>query len=1172
MLVRDIVERSSGSSSQPLPPQPSSSSSGFPTVQHRSLRPKPVSAFARAKKEEETRKAGGRVLGEGRIVESIPVVQFAAGRNEVEEVRKSVEAENARRVEDMGEEERQEEARELKERFGVGVVDVLRRRREARNARTEGPSTSRSEAIRILDDPHRLLDEVSADNARKVEQMNDQEREEEKQELEERFGNGLAEMFRKRRESKLGRGSETTVTSEANLIPTAPVDPLPIPPRQPSDTSLPSLIDDNPSPSLSAMHQKYFPDQVPETAKLEWLTPPAGSTSPVDTAPRFDLSGRELSSAAMADLPSHLGLHHHGASPDLAGYKLEDILHLCRSTVTSQRITMMGVLAKIISGEKDLTSEGKEEAFKLKIVEMGIDLGVEVLLGSLKGLGIVRAGIDLLFEALGGSSWDWIEHFDNGCELAPRKFQPDSAHLEAVPFEDLIPRLTHLFSSEILSARSTRQLLLIVHRAALYSQEAAETICPLLPIIIRHHVLLQPWPRDPASPPSREALSLLNTVVISSRPCAEALLQQNVVEPLLKFLVVSTWTSALPLSVDVLRIFYALGKYGLLSSTATSAGEVWRGLGRWVSNHITSTRFEETEVVRAYFDCLGIWTICAIDPHRTTPEHDLTWAQMSAMRWVDEALSAVMALVHNDDPNHLLPSVLGFLVVWIEGAEINGVNRGEREKKEVYQGLSEATLPARIDIHTPNDDLLAYVRLARLSPEGSKEEWSIDRGLYETLSQSSSASLPLQYELLRLGHCEKLVDPSTWSARISSLLPQLQPGYEPLALQLVDDLLQASWDPSLLAPLTYRDGLQILRPLLHHAVLPDVENVVGPIPPSHLYLKVTSTLRVLAETSTQSPGLPLQSDWIFSPLDELLCSGSSLAFSQAPADWDPSEIDIVRATLTLARLLSLPSTSPLPRSTILLNLMKVYMLEHGQNQQATSESEVFRDTVISDLLKTLLVPISQPLSTPLSLDAELEKTALPFLGEGVPFYQFYVDFLALYEAISFSDATFGRLLLPPLAMTYPKDYRKLLWSDQPTALRTLKIDMKNVPLESGSIRPFFEPAEDDADILSGYTRALIRGWVSEKTTEFLFKIAIHHLATLFWFTKDRARDSPRVSLLVAILGTAPDAAVKSILDHDVMFVGNDGGITKEEQVRRLELVKELTGQRGLQKVESLRWI
>lgn len=41
-------------------------------------------------------------------------------------------------------------------------------------------------------------------------------------------------------------------------------------------------------------------------------------------------------------------LHHHGEEPDAAGYTLEELFHLSRSTILQQRVIALQTLANII--------------------------------------------------------------------------------------------------------------------------------------------------------------------------------------------------------------------------------------------------------------------------------------------------------------------------------------------------------------------------------------------------------------------------------------------------------------------------------------------------------------------------------------------------------------------------------------------------------------------------------------------------------------------------------------------------------------------------------------------------------------------------------------------------------------------------------------------------------
>ena len=269
----------------------------------------------------------------------------------------------------------------------------------------------------------------------------------------------------------------------------------------------------------------------------------------------------------------------------------------------------------------------------------------------------------------------------------------------------------------------------------------------------------------------------------------------------------------------------------------------------------------------------------------------------------------------------------------------------------------------------------------------------------------------------------------------------------------------------------------------------------------------------------------------------------------------------------------------------MLNLMKVFMLEHGQQSTTTSETDVFREASVSTALATLIKPLTQdvhkitdtekgseieimPHSTISTVN--LEETGKRSLGEQVPFFQFYTDFLALYEAISFSHPIFAQLLLPPLAMSYPIDYRRLVWVENPSSLRSIRTFLQDVPLEHGTRSVYFEPKETDFDVLAAYTRALIRGWISREKNEFLFAISIHHLASLLWKDEAEERNSPRVTLLIAILSSANQVVLQSLLEYDMTGHGQlDKVVSANEKMLRRDIVGRLAGTEGSRKVERL---
>ena len=245
---------------------------------------------------------------------------------------------------------------------------------------------------------------------------------------------------------------------------------------------------------------------------------------------------------------------------------------------------------------------------------------------------------------------------------------------------------------------------------------------------------------------------------------------------------------------------------------------------------------------------------------------------------------------------------------------------------------------------------------------------------------------------------------------------------------------------------------------------------------------------------------------------------------------------MVRATLLFAKvhrevllMHGLPGFA-LSREETIFSCMKVFMLEHGQ-QQETSVEEVFRDTIVGRLMEDLLAPFTVASNMPFSASPSnsapsLEEVAKSFLGSGTPFYQYYTDFVGLYDSISFSHPLFARLLLPPLAMRYPTDYRKYLWADFSHVLRTIK-----VPLEasiSADLREYLWPAESNPEVMSAYLRALVKG----QAEGLMYLVAVHHVTCSIWPDlrgSSATEDEKAIKLLQVVVSQANPVVMKDIV-------------------------------------------
>lgn len=212
MILGNIVEKPSSSSSAPAPPRPPSlNSQAFPPVLHRSQRP--GSRFS----------TGPPKLGESskapptnNATTSRPVYE---NLSEEERLRQSVDDENERRVAGMDSETRDEEVRELKERFGPGLEDLMRKRRQKRLDHEQmgqpPPNISTQDPQSFGRGDGGLEAGGSSDNAARVEAMSQEERDQEVAELEERFGSTVIDALRRRAEAKAQSSSASSTAASA---------------------------------------------------------------------------------------------------------------------------------------------------------------------------------------------------------------------------------------------------------------------------------------------------------------------------------------------------------------------------------------------------------------------------------------------------------------------------------------------------------------------------------------------------------------------------------------------------------------------------------------------------------------------------------------------------------------------------------------------------------------------------------------------------------------------------------------------------------------------------------------------------------------------------------------------------------------------------------------------
>ncbi|KAF9954433.1 RNA polymerase II associated protein 1 [Mortierella alpina] len=472
-----------------------------------------------------------------------------------------------------------------------------------------------------------------------------------------------------------------------------------------------------------ALKKKYYSDVPAEPEKLEWMgiEEETGTTSrpalgksvapgpqpytvqeedPPAAHYRFDFAGRIINGE---ETPVHLGLHHHGMDPTQAGYTLSELLHLIRSTVPSQRILPLNIVAKVLVNCRDPAYESLE-------VRSGI---LRWLLDTLRAPVYLRAALDdktdsglvaainvicawMSPQANMGQPedvWESLDLLDRGYErinlafkyenvtrFANMELKPDTlqssqeqgtedeetiaAHaimaskdpVDGLLAMNVIPRLRYILDVCQLPALANSQVLDILLTLVRTHVGAAKKVfeCEgMISTLVRQFGAIS-WPSEKNELElgcTVKAISILDTVVRSSKKLASAVIEMGHLDPLLRFLVVTPEATvenrqSFVIQTQILKLFRSLSAYGLYCNVLGDSLQSFllQDVAQTISdsckeNLNPTVRAFLSRKLAAFFQLVTAWTHAAADVHRTVPEHSLCWAQAAA--FLDLALDGV---------------------------------------------------------------------------------------------------------------------------------------------------------------------------------------------------------------------------------------------------------------------------------------------------------------------------------------------------------------------------------------------------------------------------------------------------------------------------------------------------------------------------------------------------
>uniref|UniRef100_A0A8C5AR30 RNA polymerase II associated protein 1 n=1 Tax=Gadus morhua TaxID=8049 RepID=A0A8C5AR30_GADMO len=332
-----------------------------------------------------------------------------------------------------------------------------------------------------------------------------------------------------------------------------------------------------------------------EPDKLEWtrdLPGPRRKGTQKAMQARFDFAGSLIS--PHEDLPTHLGLHHHGEEPELAGYSLQELFLLSRSQVIQQRSLSLNTLASILTKAR---AGQFASALSGSVMTTLLDAGLLFLLrfaldDNVEG---VMAAAAHAIRALLVSDQDEVRQRFRSVFFSPLGSQSSlsSSSLLSVPslsrwFQGLLrtgllSRLRYILEVVRPSPRVVQDLLAVLTRISRHSSHAATQVldCPRLMDVVMSEFLPTSWSAPSLHPPPSVyglplagALKLLRVLATSGRhACARLLSSLGVRERLSRLLspepgeLLLESGQALRVSAEAFRLWAVAASYGQACDT-----------------------------------------------------------------------------------------------------------------------------------------------------------------------------------------------------------------------------------------------------------------------------------------------------------------------------------------------------------------------------------------------------------------------------------------------------------------------------------------------------------------------------------------------------------------------------------------------------------------------------
>lgn len=363
------------------------------------------------------------------------------------------------------------------------------------------------------------------------------------------------------------------------------------------------------------IRRRFFPDE-PMSASLDWAGDQrVDNTGKAAPSLRFTAQGRALEQETKYLDHSSEPDRHAGPSET---FSLAELAQLAMSAVAGQRTLALHIAQKVLSANLEAQSEAGQKLRSSATVNALAAVCAKGL--SDKHVGVVALSVGILYTY---------------ASCPATKANAAAAVLTAQP--PVMQGLGRLLSPRTAAVDlpfAAKEVILDTLLALVDSQEdflSSEIIeAPSLLENVVEVFLQCSWPPSIDRAPNAHAAQLLAVIISRSRVNGEQIWARRLEHPTLRYIAVPPWHIDTPhrqiafaMTCATLRIFSEYANYGLACSTYSSSTSLFRQVQDWIGERPG----EQENLTRSWFDLLESWSSCAIDPHSTTPEHDILWPE-----------------------------------------------------------------------------------------------------------------------------------------------------------------------------------------------------------------------------------------------------------------------------------------------------------------------------------------------------------------------------------------------------------------------------------------------------------------------------------------------------------------------------------------------------------------